>query len=146
MYVRRLAYVVLVFLCAGPASSRAQGTGVLGKWYKQTGSAPYITIYKAGPEYSASLTDTQGVIATGSSRARPGRYEVRLSQFSVTGNNVRFLVVQTNYTSDEHVHRWLEWNYDLTLSDDGTRLIGTSRVRGYSAGEATSRETLYRRD
>ena len=43
------------------AITTASATGdITGKWYEKTGSAPLITIYQAGPEYTRRSRTTAG--------------------------------------------------------------------------------------
>lgn len=139
--------VLAALAAAGFASTVAgQTPGIAGKWYSQSGSKPYLTIYQAGPEYSAALTDTEGTTKAGSKNAQPGRYQVMLQNFRVTGNAVTFRTyVQFLDGSGSRVQGTITTDYDLKLSDEGLRLIGTTRSSGMF-GDSSNTETLFKRE
>jgi hypothetical protein len=121
---RFLAFIVAFSLVAASANA----ADVAGKWYGISDSQPVITIYKAGPAYSASLEypDT-----TKSVRLPNGMPDWSLSihkdivSFEVVGSEVRFTIRSlisrrgdTNYARDD---------YNLTMSEDGHQMTGTVR-------------------
>ena len=131
---------------AGTLSAPAQAAGLAGKWYEQTGSAPYITFYPAGSDYSASLGDTQGVVGAGNANTSPGHYVTTLNDLAATAAAIHFRTVTTIYAADNHIIGTAQSTCDLTPAPDGARLTGTCRNSTFGAPERSAPMTLYRRD
>ena len=124
------------------AITTASATGdITGKWYEKTGSAPLITIYQAGPEYTASLTDNGGTTAAGY------RYTNTLETFNVTGGtHVEFRTSTLVFTASNGTLSQTR-DYSLDLSPEGMRLIGNMNdTSAFTNGETVSSAmTLYKR-
>jgi hypothetical protein len=131
----------LGFFAAGPAIA----ADVIGKWFTQTGGH-VITIYKAGPQYAADIPITSGVIPGGSPHAPAGNFRRSLNNFRVMGHHVHFLVREDDTAPGAFVVTWSQ-EYDLNLSPEGQRLIGTVHGIGpmFPNRDETSNVTLFLR-
>jgi hypothetical protein len=113
---------IFSMLAAAPASA----ADVAGKWYGKLDSAPVIIIDKTGSGYSGSLVDidsTRSVVIAG--RARPESIHKSLVSLEVVGSNVQFSI--RNIVSENGDTGYRRDEYNLNLSEDGRRLIGTVR-------------------
>lgn len=134
-----LAVSALVPFLATPA----RAADVVGNWYDSVGTQ-VITIYRAGPEYAASLSDTQGVVPGGSAHAQPGTYRKNISNFSVAGSHVHFMVYEQIFAPGMNMAT-MSWEYDLDLSPEGQRLVGTLVSTIFNGSPTTSNTTLFLR-
>lgn len=142
---RRRVALLLATALALLAWSPANAADVVGKWFSQTGGH-VITIYKAGPEYSASIPVASGPIPAGSPHAPPGSFRRSLGNFSVVKHHVHF-VVREDDTAPGAFAVTFSQEYDLNLSTEGKRLIGTARGVGpmFKNRDETSAVTLFLR-
>jgi hypothetical protein len=118
MNVNRFFLTAILFLAS---ATPALANDVVGKWFSQTGDQ-VITIYKAGPEYAAALPATEG-------HNSYGTFSITLSEFSVAGTHVHFNVSFFQMTNNGPL--MTASVYDLDLSPEGQRLIGTQRNSGW---------------
>lgn len=128
--------VLLTFLFAS-AAGRAAASDVVGNWYTQTG-AQVITIYKGGPEYAGSIV-TQSTTGGGTITVQNS-----LGNFSVSGSHVHFTVSTVAYPRGMSPLMQSE-TYDLDLSPEGQRLIGTHELTNSMVGDKTEPITLFLR-
>jgi hypothetical protein len=122
----------------------ARATDVAGNWYNNAG-IQVITIYKAGPEYAPSISDPQGVVPGGTPNAPTGTYRKNVSGFSVAGNHVLFQINETIFAPGMNMAT-MSWEYDLNLSPEGQRLVGTLVTTIFNGSPTTSNVTLFLRN
>jgi len=116
----------------------AQAADVIGKWYDKDGNLT-ITIYKAGPDYSAEIDTTKRVNGEGDYT------KDSLRDFNVTGNHVNFSIYSEMYWKSGTL-TGMNRVFDLTLSEEGQRLIGTFDSTGpFSRATTTNPITLFLR-
>lgn len=117
---------------------------VAGNWYDNSGHQ-VISIYKAGPEYAPAISDPQGVVPGGSAHAQPGTYNKTVSGFSVAGDHVHFMIYEQIFAPGMNMAT-MSWEYDLNLSPEGQRLVGTLVTTIFNGSPTTSNATLFLRN
>jgi hypothetical protein len=134
MRSRSIRPVAALVLLIGMRTAAA--ADVVGKWFSQTGDE-VITIYKAGPEYAASIPATQGTNSVGT-------YMIILNDFGVVGTHVHFRIESDQTTGRPFTVGSV---YDLDLSPEGQRLTGTQQTYGgFTPLNGTKPVTLFLRN
>jgi len=139
----RIARLVFAAVLLSVAPLAAYAGDMSGKWYDDSGNG-VINLYKAGPEYSSSLAVTQGDIPAGSPHATPGHFRNNITEFAATDSHVHFKITETMLGSDDHILGYATLEYDLELSPEGARLIGTLTSSIFGGDPTTRPITLFK--
>jgi len=129
-----LAFSAAIALALAPVEAK----DIAGNWFTKTGEH-FITISRAGPEYIGQV-DPHPLQSPGSIPVT-----VTLGDFNGGPTHVHF--IKTGVLDDEAHHTFVE-TYDLDLSPEGDRLIGTWSQKSpfYPDGTSPSPYELYRRE
>lgn len=105
------------------AAQQAVKRTVAGTWYGETGREYVIRIVgDSSRGYRANLSRDRDF-------SEAGPFSIRLYNFSTDGQRVR-------WTSEHRFEKsgiTFNYNYDLSISNDGSRLVGTWGIHGHSS-------------
>lgn len=132
-------------------AAEAQQQAFIGKWCEQLEDAPWLVcgeqldcMIEIRGLNSAQMCSSMTSFVSAGPVTRDNR-DTTLTEFSITGNTVHFRVVTNQIYRIPGVQELRRYDdtYELSLSEDGTRLTGTDLHRTSTNGDRSPDRSLY---